>query len=447
MNFIEGTVENISERIRGNSLKARAARGSLILGIGTFAERGMRLVRNMILARLLSRDDFGLMAIVLSVLVVLESFTDVGVRQSIIHHKEGGTREYLNVAWWIQAGRGIGLFAVAYFIAPAICRFYEKPELLNILRVAFAVVILNGLISPRLYLLDKEFRFAKSLFLVQGSALLGTAVVIVLALYMRSVWVLVIGHLAQIAIQCLFSHILCPFRPRLRIDSRCLKEFLKFGRGMVGLSFLTVLAMRTDIFVMAKMISSEDLGMYALALSLAQQPVFLFSRTVGRTLLPAFAERQHDKAALCLAVAKILRSILLLGVPLVVIVCLWGGGVLSVVYGPTFAAVATPFALMCISTLFYTQAVVLSKIYMGIGKPHLHRRYVILLSGLIMGLMYPGVKYLGLTGAAGVLAFSHAAAVLAQVVWMKKTIGLEFRDYIGCWWPLSRASVAGSRIK
>jgi PST family polysaccharide transporter/lipopolysaccharide exporter len=430
--------------IQGSSLKARSARGSLILATGSFFERGMGLVRTMVLARILAPGDFGLMAIVMSVLAVLSSLTDIGVQQSVIRHPEGNEKGYLNVAWWIQVARAAGLFIAAFLVAPTICRFYSKPELLNLLRVSFLVVVFSGLTSPRLYLLDKEFRFVKALCLMQGSSLLGTAVAIILAFYMRSVWILVIAQLVQTGAQCLLSHILCPFRPMLKIDRKYLKDVLNFGRGMAGLSFLTIIAMQTDVFVMGKLLPSKQVGMYALALSLAQQPMLLFARTIGRVLLPAFAEKQNDKKLLCSAVVRILKSILLFGVPLSVLAALGAKTILSVIYGAQYSVVSVPFALLCFAMLFYVQAVVLSQIYMGIGMPHLHRRYVILLAGLIISLIYPGIKFFGLAGAAGVLLFSHCIAVFMQIIWMKRVIGIRFKDYIYCWWPLYPVPVTKS---
>jgi O-antigen/teichoic acid export membrane protein len=435
-NKLRKAISNKIALIQGSSLKARSARGSLILATGSFFERGMGLVRTMILARILAPGDFGLMAIVMSVLAVLSSLTDIGVQQSIIRHPEGNQKGYLNVAWWIQVARAAGLFIAAFLIAPTICRFYGKPELLNLLRVSFLVVIFGGFTSPCLYLLDKEFRFVKALCLMQGSSLLGTVVAIILAFYMRSVWILVIAQLVQSGAQCLLSHILCPFRPMLEIDRRYFKDVLSFGRGMAGLSFLTIISMQTDVFVMGKLLTSKQVGMYALALSLAQQPMLLFARTIGRVLLPAFAEKQNDKKALRSALVRILKSILLFGVPLSVLAALGAKTILSVIYGAQYSVVAVPFALLCFAMLFYVQAVVLSQIYMGIGMPHLQRRYVILLAGLIICLIYPGIKLFGLAGAAGVLLFSHCVAVLMQIAWMRSVIGISFKDYIYCWWPL-----------
>ncbi len=404
----------------------------------------MGLVRTMILARILAPGDFGLMAIVMSVLAVLSSLTDIGVQQSIIRHPEGNKKEYLNIAWWIQVTQAAGLFIAAFLIAPAICRFYSKPELLNLLRVSFLVVIFNGFTSPCLYLLDKEFRFVKALCLMQGSSLLGTVVAIILAFYMRSVWILVIAQLVQTGTQCLLSHILCPFRPMLKIDREYLKEVFSFGRGMAGLSFLTIISMQTDVFVMGKLLPSKQVGMYALALSLAQQPMLLFSRTIGRVLLPAFAEKQNDKKALCSAVVRILKSILLFGVPLTILVAIWSKTILSVIYGAQYGVVAVPYAILCFAMLFYIQAIVLSQIYMGIGMPHLHRRYVILRTSLVICLIYPGIKLFGLSGAAGVLLFSHTIAVFMQIIWVKSVIGIRFKDYLFCWWPLHPSPIINS---
>lgn len=438
MNLINNLKSGVVDRLRGSSLRARSSRGVVALSVGTVAERILRLVRNMILARLLAPDDFGLMALVLSVLMLLGCLTDVGVRQSIIHHQKGDKKEYLNIAWWVQVIQGIGLFMIVWLVAPAICRFYGKPELLNLLRVSLLVVIFNALTSPRLYVLDKEFRFVKALCLIQGSSVLGTAVAIGLAFYMQNVWVLVIGQVVQIGVQCLLSHILCPFRPMLKIDRRYLKEFLKFGRGMLGLAFLTVISMQTDVFVLAKLLPSKQLGMYALALSLARQPVMLFSGTIGRVLLPAFAKKQDDKQSICRAALKMIRATVVFGVPLIAFAAIFAGPILSVVYGPRYAVVAVPFGILCITMLFRVQGSILASVYLAVGKPHLHRRFVALLAVLIIVLIYPGVVLFGLTGTAGVLLVANAIAVCMQVAWTRRIIGLHFKDYVACWIPLAR---------
>ena len=431
MNVINSS---IIDKLRGNSLKARSFRGVMVLATSTVVERALRLIRNMILARLLAPDDFGLMAIVIAASAAFEAFADVGVRLSIIQNKRGADREYLNVAWWVQALRGLGLCAIGYLASPWISQFYENAELLPLMRLAFVAVFLRSLVSPRAYVLEKEMRFGKYVFMTQGSGLLGTIVTVGLVLFVvRNIWALLIGFVVEGASVFLLSFVLCPFLPRLSIDRRSLSSILKYARGVFGLSLLTIVTLQTDVVVLGKFVSTERLGMYVLALALAQQPAWMFGHVIGRVLFPVFTKKQDDKEALCRAVLKMIRVTVVLGVPLAALAAIVAGPILSVVYGHRYAAVATLFGILCVTMLFRVQGIVLAGIYLAIGKPHLHRRFVILLAIIIISLIYPGIALFGLPGAAGVLLVSNIFAVFMQVIWMRKQIGLRFKDYIACW--------------
>jgi len=159
----------------------------------------------------------------------------------------------------------------------------------------------------------------------------------------------------------------------------------------------------------------------------------MFGQVVGRVLFPAFAEKQDDKEALCRTVLKMIRITVLFGVPLVTLAAIFAGPILSVVYGQKYAVVAIPFGILCVTMLFRIHSIVLAGIYLGIGKPHLHRRFVILRASLIICLIYPGIKFFGLTGAASVILFSEIIALFIQIIWMKRVIGITFKDYVLCW--------------
>lgn len=428
--------EEIGRVVRGTGLKARCARSSIILGTATFGERALRLIRYMILARLLAPEDFGLMAIVIATSAVFEAFSDVGIKQSVIHNKRGAESEYLNMAWWLQTVRGLGLFAIVFLIAPWIGTFYGKPELTLFLRIAFVATIFHGLISPRVHALQKELRFGRWVFISQGGAALGTVFAIILAFWIRNAWALVIGFTAEAISRCFLSFILCPFWPRFRIDRNSLNELLRYVRGMVGLSFLTIVLMQTDIFVLGKLMPIDQVGMYVLALTLARQPTSMFSRVIGSVLLPAFAEKQHEKIALCNALLRIIKPTVMFGVPLIAFAVVFAGPILSVIYTPKYAAVAIPFSILCVSALCRTQKTILGTMYLAIGKPHLHRRFVLIMLATILIAMYPAVKLLGLTGAALVLLFADVLGLCMHVIGMPRLIGLRFRDYASCWVPV-----------
>ena len=427
---------DVISHLRGDSLKARSSRGMATLAVGTVTERALRLVRNMILTRLLVPGQFGLMAIVVAASMALEALAEVGVKQSIIHHKKGGESEYLNVAWWFQVVRGLGLFGIAYFFTPWISNFYKHPELLPLMRLAFTSILFNSLLSPRAYVLEKKIQFGRWVFLYQGSALFGTLVSLVLAYFIiQNVWALVIGFVAEAVVRCLLSFVLCPFLPGFRIDRNSLRELLKFARRMLGLAFLTIIVRQTDIMVLGRLVSEEQLGLYYMALQLAYQPVQLFERIVGKVLLPAFAEKQEEKESICRAVTAIAKTTAVFGIPVLSFVIICARPILSLVYGSPYGAVPVAFSFLCLWALVTTQAIVVSSILIGTGMPHLHRRAVTLRAAILIGLIYPAIRLWGLSGAAATVFVAYSVALIPPFLWMRRLINLKLNEYALSWLP------------
>lgn len=423
------------DRLRGTNLKARCARGSIFLFAGNVSGSVLKFIRRMLLARLLVPSEIGLMAIVIAISTALEAFTEVGVRQSIIQNKRGGTREYLNVSWWFQLIRTSALFAVAFWLAPWVGSFYEEPRLVLLLRVAFLSMIFSGLTSPRTYALEKELKFGKLILISQGSAVAGTIVVVGFAFTMRNVWALVIGFVAERAACVILSFIVCPFRPSLNIERSCLSDLLTYARRMFGVPMLAMLAFQTDILVLGKTVTKGELGLYSFALLLAQMPSNLFSRIVNPVLLSAFAKKQDDKHDLCTAVLGITKVAAFIGMPILVFIAVYSGSIMSLVYGPRYAAAAVPFAILCGYSLIRIEGTILSSIYMAIGKPHLHRRFVVLRLIVLIILIYPSIVLFGLSGVAIVVFLANFIGLCLQVVWICSIIGLRFGSYASCWLP------------
>ena len=431
-NAICKAISDKISQLRGTGLKAKIARGMMALSIGTAVEQGIKFMRYMILARILAPDQFALMAIVMSVAMLFEAFTEVGVKQSVIQNKRGADTEYLNVAWWMQAIRGLGLYAIAFLAAPWISSFYDKPELLRLLQVAFLAVLFRGFVSPRAYVLEKQYRFGLAVLLVQGSGMLGAILAIVLAFVIKNVWALVIGFVSEVAIMCVLSYVFVPFLPRIKVERECLSELIKFARGMFGLPILTVIAFHTDVIVLGKVVTDNELGMYYLAMTFTKLPIFYFTRIISPVLLPAFSERQDDRNFLCRAVLKVVRASATLSEPFVAFMACCASGILFLAYGSKYIAVSIPFAILSLHIFARIQGSILAATYFAVGKPHLHRRFVILRAVFIVGLMYPAVIHFGLIGAAAVVVFSNFVALLMQVFWCQRIIDLKFSTYLRC---------------
>lgn len=435
MNLINETFINITGKVKGNSLKARSTRGVTLLSVGIVIERILRMARNMILARILAPDAFGVMAIILTASTIFEALTDIGVRQSVIQNKEGAEPDYINVAWWFQGLRGIVLYSIGILAAPWVAYFYKMPDLLPLLRLALLGLVFNSLMSPRAYVLEKRLQFGKLVLLTQGSGVLSTLFTIGLAFYLKSILALVIGLVAESAIRCVMSFVLCPFRPRLSIHRGSLSNLLQFGQGMFGLALLTAVGRQTDIMVLGKVVSENMLGMYFLAFQLASQPALMFDRIVGGVLLPAFAEKQDNKESIRRAVLAIGSTALLFGIPLLAFVTFFARPILSLVYGSQYGSVSVPFILLCLWGLICTHGTILSSVFIGVGLPHLHRRVVALRVVILMSLIYPAIIFWGLSGAAMAVLATYLLTLIVSLIWMRKIINLSMNEYIMSWLP------------
>ena len=436
----EAILKNISKhlshlagQLNGSNLRARCARGGLILGIAAVLSRSFQLVRYMVLARLLLPGQLGTMAIILASTLFFETAFEVGVKQSVIQNSRGAEPGYLNAAWWFQAIRGFGLFIVAFFAAPAVSWFYNRPELTWLLRVALLALVLRGLISPGAHVLEKKFLFGRAAVLIQGSNLLGTGLTICLVFIYRDIWALVAGFVCESFLRLFISFLLCPFKPKFTIERESLTEILRFARGMLGLPVLTLVAFQSPIFLLGKLVAISLVGMYAMADHLAQTPRELFVQVFFPVLLPAFSEKQRDRRSMRSAVLQMTRATAVLGIPVVCFCVCFSGPILSAVFGRQYSSVSSAFAFLSVCTLMRTQGVTLASVYLALGRPDLHRGFVAIRAGVMVLLIYPAIIAAGPVGAAAAVLIAELSGLTAQVLWMRRRIGLGFSRYFSCW--------------
>jgi len=433
-------------RLSGQSLKSRCARSGTVLGIGAVAAKICGFGSKVILTRLLLPQDMGLMVMLCSITDFFETTTEVGVKQSVIQHKNGAELEYINTAWLIQSTRAILLYVIAFIIAPLVSKFYfgakdevlarySLDELTTLIRVIFLSVLFNGFISPRAHVLEKHFKFSRAVLISQGGFILGTIITIILVFILRNIWAIVIGFASINLFKCLMSNIICPFMPRLTFHKKSFNELSCFARGMFGVPILTYIAFNIEILVAGKLVPVSLIGLYGMAKSLATVPRDLFSRIATPVLFSAFAEKQEDKSAIARVVLRVTKTVALFLIPMIVLGIICGRELLGIIWGAQFSAAATQFRLLCCYVLVLIEGNVLASIFFGIGRPDKHRFFVGLRVLVMVLLIYPAIKLYGLNGAAAVVLLANLVAICLQVVVVHKTIGLNIFNYIVSWLP------------
>lgn len=402
-----------------------------MLAAGTLVERLARFGRNMVLTRIIAPDQFGLMAIVLATIALFEAITEVGVSQAVIQNRRGKLPEFLNVAWWINTVRGLAIFVIAAPLSPLIAAFYSEPTLAPILVVAFSSMVFAGMTSPKVYALQRQFRFGESVAITQGAGLLGTGLTLVLGMVWQNVWALVIGTVFEAFVRFVLSFVLCPIRPSLRIDKQSRRELFAFTKGMMGLAFMTFLVSQADIFVLGRVASTQVLGLYSMAVTLAMFPQSLFAKIVQPLVVPILTAFQDSIEQMRAAYLRLERLVWLFGLPMAATMTVAAEPLLTVVYGLPYAAVAVPFGVIAFYFVVYMASMVSFSVYLAMARPELQRSFTLLRALLLVASIYPLSVTFGPVGAASSVLGALVLAMLLQVRNLKRVIGLGFVEYLG----------------
>jgi O-antigen/teichoic acid export membrane protein len=414
---------------QGGTLRAKATRGAMFLGGGSVAEQASRFIRNMVLTRLLAPSAFGAMAIVMSASAIIGALTEVGLRAAVVQNPRGGEKTYLNAGWWMGMSRAIGTYAIIFAMSPWVAHFYGNAELSALLRVTLLSILFDGAMSPHFVLLQKEMKLGRWATISNGGAIFGIVLTLILSFILRDVWALAIGYCSENFFRCLMSYILCPGLPSLGWDRHVASDLFKYSRAAFGLAFLNLIFTRTDIFVLGKLYSTTELGLYSMAVALVQTPSAFLTAMLGQTLFPAFAHVQEDKERVNRILVEVTSWLILLGLPSVAVIYLCGHSLLSVTYGLRYVAGAGPLAVAAIVVFLNVLNAAITCVFMGIGRPELHRRAVAASAVVMVITVYPACKLLGVVGGQVAALVAITVSYLLQLERVHALTGLNLLRY------------------
>ncbi len=251
-----------------------------------------------ILARILSPDAFGLVAVGIISVNLLKVFTEVGIKQSLIKESNENTKKFLNTAWTVELIRGILIFILVFISAPLIAKFFNQLDAIIIIRVLALVPLLNGLTNIKIIYLQKELEFNK-LFIYEISSILGPLLIsIPLAFILQNVWAIVFGAVASEIIRVAISYYLLSFIPKFELNTGYFKQMFSFGKWIYVSTIVSYFAMELDTYFAAKFFDARLLGIYVLAFSISTKPIIEVGKALTKVFFPAFAKMNNDMTEL-----------------------------------------------------------------------------------------------------------------------------------------------------
>lgn len=285
-----------------SSLRRRAVSASAWNLGALVTSQAMRLGGNLIMARLLMPEMFGIMVIATTVAVILALLSDMGLRQNIVQSKRGNDPVFLNTAWTVQIVRGFVLFALSLLVAGFVWftqdtnfwpvgSTYTAPELPLVLAVTGFSAVINGFQSTKLALAFRSFQQNKVVLVEFAAQIVGLLVMLGIGYFTGSIWSLVAAALVAATVSTVLGHfwLLGPSN-RLQWDHSALKELIAFGRWVLLSSSVGVLAAYGDRIWFGGSMSAAELGVYSIAVLILGAVEIGVHRLTAAVVLPVLSE-------------------------------------------------------------------------------------------------------------------------------------------------------------
>ncbi|MGL5317888.1 MAG: lipopolysaccharide biosynthesis protein [Bacteroidales bacterium] len=263
-------------------------------------------VTGLILAKLLSVTDFGLVG-ALSLFVALSSIFIEGGFSSALIRKQDATEKDYSTIFYINMLVSILLYALLYIVSPFIADFYDQPQLVNIGRVLFLSLIFNsaGLIQNTL--LSKDVNFRLQTIANISSLILSGGITIFLAYKGYGVWALVYQTLSISIIKTAFLWISSSWRPRLVFSLNSIRSMFSYSTNLLGSQFINTIFLNIYSLIIGRFFSVQELGYYAQAQKMNDMAVSVLNNPVQTATFPIFSMIQDDQARLVNAFRKTMR--------------------------------------------------------------------------------------------------------------------------------------------
>lgn len=377
-----------------------AARGSALLGFSSLLENGALLARAAVLASVLTPADFGLMGMALIAIQAGEALSQTGFHRALVQTRRDPA-EYLDTVWIVMTLRGALLFGLAWLVSPIIAAFFATPEVVPILRTAGLAFLIQGLLNPALFVLEREFAFGRYM----TPRLLGIAtdltVAVWLALTLRSVWAMVWGFLAGKTVFVLSSYPIRPWLPRFRFSLARVRELYGYGRHIFRMIAVNYLTSQADRVLVGRILGAEALGLYAFANRIATLPSGGLFSVVIKAAFPVFSRIQDQKERMGKGYLRALALLTAIAAPISAGLMVISGDLVPLAFGEKWQGMITPLQILCLGGISLALYYLIGAILSAVGRPDLSARGAYVFLGALILPLYPAIKLWGIAGSAG----------------------------------------------
>ncbi|MBD2007131.1 lipopolysaccharide biosynthesis protein [Trichocoleus sp. FACHB-40] len=350
-------------------LKSRSVRGGAV----TMITQGCKFVLNMgstvLLARLLTPQDYGLVGMVATVTGLVGLFKDMGLSTATVQKAEINHAQ-ISTLFWLNVVFSIATMLITAAIAPLIAWFYGEPRLIWITLVSAIGFIFGGLTVQHQALLNRQMRFGALAIIDIVSMLIGVATAIVLALNGAGYWALVLMPLAMGMSSALGVWVMCGWRPGLPVRHSGVSSMLAFGANLTGFGIINYFARNLDNLLIGRYWGAQQLGLYSKAYALLLLPINQINAPIASVALPTLSRLVDSPDRYRQAYLRIVEKLLMLTMPIMVFMIATSDWLVQLLLGSQWGETSRIFALLGIAGLIQPLANSTGWLFMSQDRAH-----------------------------------------------------------------------------
>lgn len=410
------------------NLKTQVVQGSFWVLGANIISRGVSLLSTLILARLLTPEDFGVIGYGFLIVSAIGLLREMGFNSALIYQKTEIERAASSSLVFIFLWSSF-LYLIVFGLAPVAAQFFREPRLTLLLRILMISLILNSLSSIPMSLLSKEINFKRRVIPELLNLIVYGIVTVIFALLGFKYWAFVIGVLTADLFQLISAMILRPVNFRLKPDLPILRELFKFGKSVMGLGILNFTIRNIDDFFVGRMLGTVSLGIYQFSYRIANIPATNITNVLGKVLFPGFTKIADDTTRLRDAFLRSFEYVTFITIPLTFYIILITPDVINL-FLPKWVNAILPIQLIAYFGGIRSISAGNGSVFLAKGKPNMLLPISTLQLIIEVVLLYPVIKYWGLLGVCILINIAITISLLWSFIKLHKLISLSLLSIV-----------------
>ncbi|MEH7308644.1 teichuronic acid biosynthesis protein TuaB [Neobacillus drentensis] len=280
-------------------IRSQLHKGVKWTGISTLIITAIQIIQFALLGKVMSISEFGLVGMITTIVVFAQILLDLGIGSAVIQKQEVSTR-VLSSLFWLNVVVGIGLFVILFLFSPLIAMYFQRSELIELIRLLAVMFLIAPVGQQCQYLLQKDLRFNLLGAIEAGTTMISFLTMIILIFTISPIYAYVISQVVMNSLKGLL-YLICyqkKWRPSFVFDLSECKEYMAFGAFQLASRLVNRIGSNLDVILIGRFMGAEALGIYNLAYQIVTIPVLKINPIITRVAFPVFSKSHQDHVLL-----------------------------------------------------------------------------------------------------------------------------------------------------